>query len=124
MHCAKVYNNIYFQVYKGDLQLEQGGINVHVRPSLEVVIKTFRPAKLTAIVAAIAFSILFVVIWPGSMLRYSFELIKTKYIIKTEMILWLKIPFQIFYSCNISIIIVTIIIISIIIIIFIIIILL
>ena len=48
--------------------MEEGG-NFHARPTLEVVIRKFRPAKLTAIGAAIAFSVLFVVIWPGSMLR-------------------------------------------------------
>jgi len=38
------------------------------RPPLELVIRKFRTAKLTAYIAAMLFTLLFVVIWPGSML--------------------------------------------------------
>ena len=42
--------------------------NFHDRPPLELVIRRFRAAKITSYVAAIAFTLLFVCIWPGSML--------------------------------------------------------
>jgi len=53
--------------YKGELNLEDGE-NFHDRPPLEIVIRKFRAAKITAYVAAVAFTLLFVCIWPGSML--------------------------------------------------------
>merc|ERR1712142_1175913 len=57
----------WVQVYKGELNLEDGE-NFHDRPPLEIVIRKFRAAKLTAYAAAVAFTLLFVCIWPGSML--------------------------------------------------------
>jgi len=57
----------WVQVYKGELNLEDGE-NFHDRPPLEIVIRKFRTAKLTAYAAAVAFTLLFVCIWPGSML--------------------------------------------------------
>jgi len=53
--------------YKGELNLDDGE-NFHDRPPLEIVIRKFRAAKITAYVAAVLFTILFVVIWPGCML--------------------------------------------------------
>ena len=44
------------------------GDTFHDRPPLDIVIKKFRAAKLTALIAGLAFTILFVGIWPGSML--------------------------------------------------------
>merc|ERR1712223_2316535 len=38
------------------------------RPPLDIVIRKFRAAKLTAYVAGLLFTILFVCVWPGSML--------------------------------------------------------
>jgi len=54
-------------VYKGELKLEEGA-NFADRPPLDIVIRKFRAAKLTAYVAGLLFTILFVCIWPGSML--------------------------------------------------------
>jgi len=53
--------------YKGELNLEDGE-NFHDRPPMEIVIRKFRPAKITAYVAAVLFTLLFVCIWPASML--------------------------------------------------------
>merc|ERR1719310_645686 len=53
--------------YKGELNLDDGE-NFHDRPPLEIVIRKFRAAKITAYVAAVLFTLLFVCIWPGSML--------------------------------------------------------
>jgi len=53
--------------YKGELNLDDGE-NFHDRPPLEIVIRKFRTAKITAYAAAVAFTLLFVCIWPGSML--------------------------------------------------------
>merc|ERR1712228_189595 len=53
--------------YKGELKLEEG-TNDCDRPPLDIVIRKFRAAKLTAYVAGFLFTILFVCIWPGSML--------------------------------------------------------
>merc|ERR1711936_347806 len=53
--------------YKGELNLEDGE-NFHDRPPLDLVIRKFRAAKITAYGAAVAFTLLFVCIWPGSML--------------------------------------------------------
>ena len=55
------------QVYKGELKLEEGA-HFHDRPALDLVIRKFRAAKLTAYVAGLLFTILFVCVWPGSML--------------------------------------------------------
>merc|ERR1719322_2087938 len=57
----------WVQVYKGELNLEDCE-NFHDRPPLEIVIRKFRAAKITSYIAAVCFTILFVVIWPGSML--------------------------------------------------------
>jgi len=57
----------WVQVYKGELNLEEGD-KFHDRPPLDIVIKKFRAAKYTAYVAGLFFTILFVGIWPGSML--------------------------------------------------------
>merc|ERR1712106_56893 len=53
--------------YKGELNLDDGE-NFHDRPPLEIVIRKFRAAKITAYVAAVLFTLLFVCIWPGCML--------------------------------------------------------
>ena len=65
--------NWFVLVPKGELKLEEGA-NFHDRPPLDIVIRKFRAAKLTAYVAGLLFTILFVCIWPGSMLRYLFVL--------------------------------------------------
>jgi len=57
----------WVQVYKGELNLEEGD-KFHDRPPLELVIKKFRAAKITAYIAGLFFTLLFVGIWPGSML--------------------------------------------------------
>merc|ERR1711963_616268 len=59
--------NPWVEVYKGELKLEEGN-NYCDRPPLDIVIRKFRAAKLTAYVAGLLFTILFVCIWPGSML--------------------------------------------------------
>jgi len=59
--------NPWVHVYKGELKLEEGA-NFADRPPLDIVIRKFRAAKLTAYVAGLLFTILFVCIWPGSML--------------------------------------------------------
>ena len=53
--------------YQGELDLKEVG-EFHNRPPLDLVISKFRPAKLTSFIAAICFTAVFVVIWPGSML--------------------------------------------------------
>merc|ERR1719147_378238 len=53
--------------YKGELNLEDGE-NFHDRPPLEIVIRKFRAAKITTYCAAVLFTLLFICIWPGSML--------------------------------------------------------
>merc|ERR1711936_1215667 len=53
--------------YKGELNLGDCE-NFHDRPPLEIVIRKFRAAKITAYIAAICFTLLFVCILPGSML--------------------------------------------------------
>ena len=62
--------NPWVLVYKDDLNFEaQGqGARFHDRPALEIVVAKFRPAKITAYVAGLFFTILFVFIWPSSML--------------------------------------------------------
>jgi len=49
------------------LKLEEGA-HFHDRPALDIVIRKFRAAKLTAYVAGLFFTVLFVCVWPGSML--------------------------------------------------------
>merc|ERR1719322_1666188 len=53
--------------YKGELNLDDGE-NFHDRPPLEIVIRKFRAAKITAYAAAVCFTLFFICIWPGSML--------------------------------------------------------
>merc|ERR1712141_149130 len=53
--------------YKGELNLADGE-NFHDRPPLEIVIRKFRTAKVTAYTAAVLFTVFFMGIWPGSML--------------------------------------------------------
>jgi len=53
--------------YKGELNLDDGE-NFHDRPPLEIVIRKFRTAKVTAYTAAVLFTVFFMGIWPGSML--------------------------------------------------------
>merc|ERR1719318_2113856 len=53
--------------YKGELNLEDGE-NFHDRPPLEIVIRKFRTAKVTAYTAAVLFTVFFMGLWPGSML--------------------------------------------------------
>ena len=59
--------NRLIYITQGELNLEEGA-TFHDRPPLDLVIKKFRTAKLTAYIAGVAFTILFVGIWPGSML--------------------------------------------------------
>merc|ERR1712038_8347 len=47
--------------YKGELNLDDG-------PPLEIVIRKFRTAKITAYTAAALFTVFFMGLWPGSML--------------------------------------------------------
>lgn len=44
------------------------GEHFYDRPPLDIVIRKFRAAKITAYIAGLFFTALFVVIWPGSML--------------------------------------------------------
>merc|ERR1719150_1094923 len=53
--------------YKGVLNLDDGE-NFHDRPPLEIVIRKFRTAKVTAYTAAVLFTVFFMGLWPGSML--------------------------------------------------------
>merc|ERR1712079_114918 len=53
--------------YKGELNLDDGE-NFHDRPPLEIVIRKFRTAKVTAYTAAVLFTVFFMGIWPGSMM--------------------------------------------------------
>ena len=55
--------------YQGELDLEVSDLQeFHVKPPLDLVITKFRAARLTAWTAAVAFTVVFVGIWPGSML--------------------------------------------------------
>merc|ERR1712088_443188 len=51
----------------GELNLDDGE-NFHDRPPLEIVIRKFRTAKVTAYTAAVLFTVFFMGLWPGSML--------------------------------------------------------
>merc|ERR1711970_1490757 len=53
--------------YKGELNLDDGE-TFHDRPPLEIVIRKFRTAKVTAYTAAVLFTVFFMGLWPGSML--------------------------------------------------------
>ena len=59
--------HVLIYIIQGELNLEEGD-TFHDRPPLDIVIKKFRTAKITAYIAGVAFTILFVGIWPGSML--------------------------------------------------------
>merc|ERR1712203_583685 len=50
--------------YQGELNLDDVE-NFHDRPPLDIVIRKFRAAKITSYIAAVCFTILFVVIWPA-----------------------------------------------------------
>ena len=55
--------------YQGELDLEMSDMTeFHSKPPLDLVISKFRAAKLTAWAAAVAFTVVFVGVWPGSML--------------------------------------------------------
>ena len=55
--------------YQGELDLEMSDMTeFHEKPPLDLVVSKFRAAKLTAWSAAVAFTVVFVGIWPGSML--------------------------------------------------------
>ena len=55
--------------YKGELDLEMSDMKeFHEKPPLDLVVSKFRAAKLTAWSAAVAFTVVFVGVWPGSML--------------------------------------------------------
>jgi hypothetical protein len=60
--CLKI-----FLLFQGELHLEEGD-HFHDRPPLDIVIRKFRAAKITAYIAGLFFTALFVCIWPGSML--------------------------------------------------------
>ena len=48
--------NPWVQVYKGELKLEEGA-HFHDRPALDIVIRKFRTAKLTAYAAGLFFTV-------------------------------------------------------------------
>ena len=48
--------NPWVQVYKGELKLEEGA-HFHDRPALDIVIRKFRAAKLTAYTAGLFFTV-------------------------------------------------------------------
>ena len=55
--------------YQGELDLEMSDMTeFHEKPPMDLVVSKFRTAKLTAWSAAVAFTVVFVGIWPGSML--------------------------------------------------------
>ena len=55
--------------YQGELDLEMSDMTeFHEKPPMELVVSKFRAAKLTAWSAALAFTVVFVGVWPGSML--------------------------------------------------------
>ncbi len=49
------------------MKLEEGA-HFHDRPALDIVIRKFRAAKITAYIAGVFFTCLFVCVWPGTML--------------------------------------------------------
>ena len=53
--------------FQGEMNLEEGA-HFHDRPPLDIVIRKFRAAKITAYLAGLFFTALFVCVWPGSML--------------------------------------------------------
>ena len=55
--------------YQGELDLEMSDVKeFHCKPPLDLVVSKFRTAKLTAWTATVAFTVVFVGVWPGSML--------------------------------------------------------
>ena len=55
--------------YQGELDLEMSDMReFHEKPPLELVIKKFRTARITAWSAAVCFTVVLVGVWPGSML--------------------------------------------------------
>ena len=55
--------------YQGELDLEMSDMKeFNEKPPLDLVVSKFRAAKLTAWAAAVAFTVVFVGVWPGSML--------------------------------------------------------
>merc|ERR1712073_227634 len=76
--------NPWVQVYKGELKLEEG-TNDCDRPLLDIVIRKFRAAKLTAYVAGFLFTILFVcAVW--TTLSRGWAFIATAFIILVPLI--------------------------------------
>uniref|UniRef100_A0A0K2TLS5 Urea-proton symporter DUR3 n=1 Tax=Lepeophtheirus salmonis TaxID=72036 RepID=A0A0K2TLS5_LEPSM len=57
----------WVEIYKGELNLEEGN-HFHERPALNLIIRKFRAAKITAYIAGLFFTIMFIFVWPGSML--------------------------------------------------------
>ena len=57
----------WVQVYKNDLDFAEGE-TFHDRPPLDLVIKKYRPAKITAFAASAFFTAFFIGVLPGSML--------------------------------------------------------
>ena len=57
----------WIQVYKNDLDFDEGA-TFHDRPPLDLVIKKYRPAKMTAFAASAFFTAFFIGVLPGSML--------------------------------------------------------
>ena len=72
---------------------------------LLVLIRKFRAAKITSLVAAVAFTLLFVLIWPGTMLRWDY--ISGSYILNFQF-LYIQFPVPIYFLfpvpvCSISV---------------------
>ena len=57
----------YTYFLQGELHLDDAEL-FHDRPPLELVIQKFRSAKMTAYISGLFFTLLFIFIWPGSML--------------------------------------------------------
>ena len=57
----------WVQVYKSDLRLDDAFF-FSQKPSLQLISDRFKRAKVTALVAGASFAIIFLFIWPGSML--------------------------------------------------------
>ena len=55
--------------YQGELDLEVSDMReFHEKPPMDLVVSKFRAAKITAWSAAVCFTVVFVGVWPGSML--------------------------------------------------------
>ena len=57
----------WVQIYKGELNIDEGDC-FYEKPPLELVIRKFKTAKITAYIATVLFVLLFLGIIPGSML--------------------------------------------------------